>query len=210
MADDDSGRRVAWIQRRLARTAQSARLWLHAWELGIAGATAIDLAFIPILGNTKSVRIDFGLGAATTVVGIVPLALWQPQVLDEHEALDARIARGDADRCALVADAERRLVALAAAQRQQRAWYWHAGNVVINAGVTLLFGAFHHWGSGLANGVGGVLIGELIIYTEPVDQIDDLARYRRGDLADVARATWRLMPTAGPHSAGLAFAYGWP
>jgi hypothetical protein len=202
--------RTAWIQHRLARTAGDARLWLHAWELGIAGATVADLAFIPILGNTKSVRIDFGLGAATTVVGILPLALWQPQVLGDHEALDARVARGDADPCALVADAERRLVSVAAAQRQQRAWYWHAGNVVINAGVTLLFGAFHHWGSGVANGAFGVAIGELIIFTEPVAQIDDLARYRRGDLANVAHATWHLAPTAGPHSAGLSFSYGWP
>ena len=54
------------------------------------------------------------------------------------------------------------------------------GNVVLNVGVTLLFGAFHHWTTGILSGAGGAVIGEAIIFTEPVDQIDALASYRRG------------------------------
>lgn len=171
----DAEARVAWIRARLARSAHRATIWLRGWELGLVGATAIDLAMIPILGNTPSNRIDFGLGAATTVVGIVPLVLLEPRVIADHRELDD--ARGE--RCALLADAEQRLEADAAAQRRHRAWYVHAGNVVLNVGVTLLFGAFHHWTSGVINGVGGAVVGEVIIFTEPVDQIDDLDDYRR-------------------------------
>jgi hypothetical protein len=99
-------------------------------------------------------------------------------VIDDHEALEA--AGQNLDRCALLADAERRLVAAAAAQSTQRAWYMHGGNVVLNLGVTLLFGAFHHWTTGILSGAGGAVIGEAIIFTEPVDQIDALASYRHG------------------------------
>jgi hypothetical protein len=207
--DDEA--RLAWISGRLARTSHRATIWLRAWELGILGATAVDLALIPIVGDTPSNRIDFGLGAATTIIGVVPLIFWQPRVLDDHRALAAAIALHPADRCALLADAEHRLVADAAAEHQQRAWYMHAGNVVLNAGVTLLFGAFHHWGSGILNGIGGAIVGELIIYTEPVDQIEDLARYRRGELAPPGGGTtWRLVPTLAPRTAGLALAVTWP
>ena len=202
--DDDA--RLAWIQGRLARTSHRATVWLRTWEIGIVGATALDLAFIPILGDTRSNRIDFGLGAATTIVGVVPLIFWQPRVLDDHDELDASVARGGVDRCALVAEGERRLIASADAQHQQRAWYMHAGNVMLNLGVTLLFGAFHHWTSGVLNGIGGALVGELIIYTEPVDQISDLERYRHGELAASPHPSWQLTPIADPHGAGLGFA----
>lgn len=176
MHDDEA--RLAWIQAQLARTSHRATVWLRAWEIALLGATAANLAMLPILGDTKSNRIDFGLGAATTVVGVVPLIFWRPRVIDDHEALEA--AGRNPDRCALLADAERRLVAAASAQGTQRAWYMHAGNVVLNFGVTLLFGAFHHWTTGILSGAGGAVIGEAIIFTEPVDQIDALASYRRG------------------------------
>jgi len=203
VVDDEA--RIAWIQSRLARTSHRATVWLRAWEIGIVGATAIDLALIPILGDTRDNRIDFGLGAATTIVGIVPLLFWQPRVLRDHRALDALAAKGG-DRCAVLADAERRLIADAAAQRQQRAWYMHVGNVLLNAGVTVLFGAFDHWTSGVLNGIGGALVGELIIYTEPVDQVGDLGHYRRGELASPTHRAWQLVPTTAPQGVGIALA----
>ena len=186
----------------LAQKDDEARL---AW-LGIAGATVVDLAMIPILGDTRDNRIDFGLGAITTIIGIPPLMLWPPRVLADHEALEALAATPGAERCAVLADAEKRLAADAAAQDAQRAWYMHAGNVVLNAGVTLLFGAFHHWTSGVLNGLGGAIVGEVIIFTEPIDQLDDLASYRRGDFVAPVRPAWQLVPTFSRGGMGLALA----
>lgn len=187
--------RLAWIEARLARTAHRARVWRNAWGIGIIGATAIDIAMIPILGDTRDHRIDFGLGAATTLPGIVPLIFFQPRVLDDQETLEAHAAKPGADRCTLLAEAEKLLVLDAAAQRTQRAWYMHAGNVLLNTGVVFLFGAFGHWTSGILNGVGGALVGEAIILTEPIDQIDDLDRYRKGDLGVAPpQHAWLLAP----------------
>lgn len=205
-AHDDEVR-LAWIQARLARTSHRAKVWRDAWGIGIIGATAVDLAMIPILGDTRSNRIDFGLGAATTIPGIVPLIFWQPRVIEDHAALEAHIANAGSDRCAALAEAEKLLVADAAAEHEQRAWYMHAGNVALNAGITLLFGAFDHWTSGIINGIGGAIVGEAIIYTEPIDQIDDLAQYRRGELgggATVRHArVWQLVPASIPRGSGL-------
>ena len=206
LTNHDDTERLAWIQARLARTSHRATVWLRGWEIGLVGATAVNLALIPVLGNTPSNRIDFGLGAATTIVGVVPLLFWQPRVIDDDRDLTDAVGKPGMDRCAVLDDAEHRMVASAASQRQQRAWYMHAGNVALNAGVTLLFGAFHHWSSGILSGVGGVLVGEIIIYTEPNDQIDDLARYRRGELVAPAQHTWWLQPLAEPHATGLTLA----
>jgi hypothetical protein len=197
--------RLAWIQARLARTSHRAQVWRYAWGAGIIGATAIDLAMIPILGDTHDHRIDFGLGAATTLPGIVPLAFLKPRVIEDHATLDAKVAAVGADRCAVLGEAEKLLIANAAAQRAQRAWYVHAGNIALNTGVVLLFGAFHHWTSGVINGVGGALVGELIIYTEPIDQVDDLEHYRRGDLGGHHEHAWHVMPNGTGLTVSVAF-----
>jgi len=195
--------RLAWIQARLAHTAHRATVWLRGWEIGIVTATVFNAAMIPIVGDTRGHVIDFGVGAASSVVGLIPFVFLPPRVIEDHRAVDA-LAAGPTDRCVVLAEAEQRLAASAAAQHQQHAWYAHVGNVAFNAGVVLVFGAFGHWGTGAVNGVAGVLIGETIIYTAPDDQIDDLARYRRGDLTP-ARESWQLVPAG----TGIAFAYHW-
>ena len=185
--------RLAWIQARLARTSHRVQVWRYAWGAGIVGATALDLVMIPILGDTRSNRIDFGLGAATTLPGIVPLVFWTPRVLDDHPTLDAHAAAAT-DRCVVLAEAENDLAAEAAIEGKQRAWYVHAGNIALNTGVVLLFGAFHHWTSGILNGAGGALVGELIIFTQPIDQVDDLEHYQRGELGGHRGHAWHVIP----------------
>lgn len=214
LAAQDDDARFAYIHAHLGETARRATIWLRGWEIGIAGATALDLLMIPILGNTRSNQIDFGLGAATTIIGIVPLAVAPPRVIDDRDALDEAAGHTVVtvdEKCARLADAERRLALVASSEALQRSWYFHAGNLVLNAGVTLLFGAFHHWTSGILNGVGGFLVGEVIIYTQPSETIGELARYRRGELEPAIAprpptTSWQLMPIAAPNTYGLGVA----
>jgi hypothetical protein len=194
--------RLAWIQAHLAHTAHSATEWLRGWEIGIGSAGVINLAMIPVLGDTHDHRVVFGIGAATSFIGLIPFFVRPPRVIADSRAVDARAATSIA-RCAVLAEAEQRLAASAAAQRQQRAWYLHAGNVAFNVGVTLVFGAFGHWGPGVVSGIAGVAMGEALIYTHPTDSIDDLARYRRGDLGE--HASWQLVSTGTE----ISFAYHW-
>ena len=180
----DCDERLAWVDAKLAREAHRALIWKRGWLVGIVGATAIDLALIPILGDTRDNRIDYGLGAATTIVGIVPLLWLPPRSIEDHEAIADAIA-STADRCAVLRDAEQRLAAATAAEAQQRRWYVHAGNVALNAGVAVLFGLFHHWTAGIINGVGGALVGEAIILTQP------------NDLANDGGKPWQVVPQVG-------------
>lgn len=180
----DCDERLAQVDAQLGREAHRATFWKHGWIAGIVGATAIDLALIPILGDTRDNRIDYGLGAATTIVGVVPLLLLPPRSIADHEAVAAEIA-STADRCVVLRDAELRLAAAAEAETQQRRWYVHVGNVALNAGVAVLFGLFHHWSAGIINGVGGALAGEVIILTQP----NDLA----------AGKTWQAVPQVAFH-----------
>jgi hypothetical protein len=88
------------------------------------------------------------------------------------------------DVCPLLADAEARLIRDAKNQADGQRWWLHVGNVALNFGVGLFLGlGFHHWGAGAWNAVGGSLIGEAIILTQPTASIDDLETYRRGTLA---------------------------
>ena len=181
--------RVAWIDARLAHTARNARRWTWGWGIALAVGTVANLAPLPYVARED--RIDWYTGAATTVVGIVPLLIAPLDVVEDSRALHARLAApaGSSvvdDVCALVDDAETRLLRDARNQADGQRWWLHAGNVLLNFGVGafLAFG-FHHWGAGAWNAVGGSLIGEAIILTQPTATVDDLRVYRSGALGAV-------------------------
>ena len=177
--------RLQWIDARLAHTARGARRWTWGWGIGIGVATVANLAPLPFVARQD--RIDWYTGAATTIVGIVPLLIAPLDVIEDARALHARV--GDASHadevrvCADLADAERRLARDAKNQADGQRWWLHAGNVVLNVGVGLFLAlGYHHWGAGALNAVAGSAIGEAIILTQPTDTIGDLRRYRAGAL----------------------------
>jgi len=62
-------------------------------------------------------------------------------------------------------------------------WYAHLGNLAFNAGIVLFEGlVFDRWKGGLINGVAGLAIGEVVIFTQPRQVIRDLEQYSRGDI----------------------------
>ena len=182
--------RLAWIDARLARTAHRARRWTWGWGIGIGVATVANLAPLPFVARED--RIDWYTGAATTVVGIVPLLIAPLDVIEDSRALRARLAATDRrdDVCAHLADAERRLLRDAENQSDGQRWWLHAGNVALNFGVGLFLAlGYHHWGAGALNAVVGSLIGEAIILTQPTDTIEDRRRYCAGTLDDALDAS---------------------
>jgi hypothetical protein len=184
----DGDVRLQWIDRRLSLTAHRARVWTWGWGVGIGGATLANLAPLPFVA--KSQRIDWYTGAATTIVGIVPLLIAPLDVVDDARELRVRVlgTNGVAgtDVCTLVADAEIRLARDAKNQSDGQRWWLHVGNVVLNSGVGLFLAlGFHHWWAGAFNAVVGSAIGEAIILTQPTGSIDDLRRYREGPLGGI-------------------------
>jgi len=179
----DGSLRLHWIDQRLSTTAHHARVWTWGWGIGIVGATLANLAPLPFVA--KENRIDWYVGAGTTIIGIVPLLIAPLDVVADAAQLRAAMASelNEATVCRILADAETRLIRDAANQQDGRRWWMHAANVALNTGVGLFLGlGYHHWGAGVLNIVGGSAIGEAIILTEPTGSIVDLHRYRMGAL----------------------------
>ena len=130
-------------------------------------------------------RVDWYVGAGTTAIGVVPLLIAPLDVVEDAHVLHAGILAappGD-DVCRRLADAETRLARDARNQEDGQRWWLHVANVALNTGVGLFLGlGYHHWGAGILNMVTGVIIGELIIYTQPTETIEDLRRYQQGAL----------------------------
>ena len=168
------------LGRRLGRSA-SARLASAAWR--------------PCHSWRRRTAIDWYTSAATAAIGVMPLLVSPLAVTRDAPKLRAAVAAAPLDDearvCALLVDAEGKLAADAADERWQQGWWIHAGNIAFNTGVLLFLGlGYHHWTSGIINGVAGAAVGEAIILTQPTGAIDDLGAYNRGDLS-VASESFR-------------------
>jgi hypothetical protein len=178
--------RLRFIDAELSRSAHRANLWVWGWSLALGVGTIGNLVPVPFVRADE--RIDWYTGAVTTVIGIVPLLVLPPEVIADARQLYTRLgARGTTDVCALLSDAETRLVRDAENQADGRRWWVHVGNIIVNAGVGLFLGlGYHHWVAGALNAATGAAIGEIIIFTQPTDAIDGLRRYREGTLDEGA------------------------
>jgi hypothetical protein len=197
LAEVDPLLRLQWIDARLARTAHRAHLWTWGWGVGLGVATVANLA--PLAFVSPDQRIDWYVGAGTTVIGVVPLIIAPLDVIGDSAALHAKVAAGGAggDLCPLLAEAERTLVRDARNQADGRRWWLHVANVALNAGVGLFLGlGYDHWLAGAFNAVSGTAIGEAIIFTQPTSSIDDLATYRAGSLAGPQARAPGIVPRA--------------
>jgi hypothetical protein len=157
-------------------------VWTWGWGIALGAGAVANLA--PLLWVPKDERIDWYTGAFTNTIGIVPLLIAPLDVIGDSRDLRARLAARDGlDVCALLADAETRLVRDAQNQADGRRWWLHAANFALNAGVGLFLGVgFGHWKNGLFQFATGVVIGEAIIFTQPTGAIDSLRKYRDGSL----------------------------
>jgi hypothetical protein len=189
VADIDPELRLHFIAERLGRAEHKAHVWVWGWTIALGVSTVGNL--IPLAFVSPEDRIDWYVGSASSLIGIVPLLAIPLDVTHDAPALRLRIAsRGPTDDvCALLADAEGKLVRDAANQAAGRAWWVHAANVALNAGIGLFLGlGYHHWVAGAYNLVVGSAIGEIIIFTQPTSNIDDLRAYRAGALGGTSLA----------------------
>jgi hypothetical protein len=186
LATLDGNARLQWINERLTRDATKGRRWAGAWAIGIGAAGLGSLAPVPFVA--KGDRVDWYTSAATAAIGVIPFVVSPLSVTRDAPRLRDAVALVPTDDtprvCAVLADAERKLAADAADEQWQQGWWTHAGNLAFNTGVLLFLGlGYHHWTSGLINGLSGAVVGETILFTQPTGLIDDGAAYNRGELS---------------------------
>jgi hypothetical protein len=175
--------RLHWIHARLARTAHRARVWSWSWGLVLGASTVGSVAAVPFVARED--RVDYWVSAATSAVGLVPLLVMPLDVMSDADALGVLLpgAPSMGGPCALLDQAEVMLARDAASEAQGRAWWVHVVNWALNGGAGLVLAlGYDHWTSGVLTAVVGGGIGEAMIFTQPVDSVDDLRAYRAGTL----------------------------
>ena len=207
LAQIDSELRLRFIQDQLAPAAHRARVWTWAWGLGYGAATVGSLALVPLFDDPGQ-RVDQYFSASKSAVATVTTFVPPLSVMADQRTLAARAASAsgtteDADRCALLSDAEDRLARDAEQEARVGSWLWHAGGILFNlaAGLALGFG-WDRWPSAVLQMASGIVIGEIQIYTQPVDAVEALRRYRAGDLSPATRAAGPAFSLA-PYGGGL-------
>ena len=98
--------RLRFIDEHLARTAHRAQVWTWGWGIGIGVATVANV--VPLFFVAPEDRIDWYVGAGTTIVGIVPLLIAPLAVVGDARELRARLDARTVDRRRLRAARGRR------------------------------------------------------------------------------------------------------
>jgi len=204
VAHADCDTRLGWIDARLVRTARRARIWSWSWGIVLGASTVGSLVVVPFVSDEE--RPDWYVNVFTSGVGMLPLLIAPLPVMHDGDTLHGKLAGLPAggDRCALLAEAEIMLARDAEGEAAGRAWWNHALNLVLNGGAGLFLGlVYDRWQSALLTAVGGTAVGEVMIFTQPVDSVDDLRAYRSGAIALTVR------PMTSPGHIGLVLMGSW-
>ena len=156
------------IETELDREAGHERLWWSGWTLAYGGLTVGQSVAAGLVGD-RDTRADMGVGAVTSLLGVVGMLTSPLPAVDEaarllrampEETADERSGRDQA------ASALREQAA--SAERAGRSWLAHALNFAVAAGSSLvLWKGFDRGASSAANFATSLAIGELQIWTQP-------------------------------------------
>jgi Tfp pilus assembly protein PilN len=140
------------------------------------------------------------VGGARTALAVVPFVALPLKVMRAERALTERLSSQSAgDRCALVAEAEQWLLASARAEERGRSWVKHTAVVSLNVVAGLVLGlGFDRWPQAALTASTGILVGEIMILTQPMHSVEALRRYREGHLGNesalASRQDWVIAP----------------
>jgi hypothetical protein len=196
----DVDARLSFVRERLAADDHDSRRWMWSW--GIAyGALTLGQAGLALTRDDEGEQVELYVGAAKSLLGLVPVLGVQNPALRDSGRLEARVAQvstggaSAAERCAVVAEAEKLLDAAAADEAFNRGFLAHAGNVLVNGGGLLVIGiGYDRWLTGALGAAVGIAVGELQIFTRPTASL-------RG--RDGYHARWTVAPMVTGAAAGL-------
>jgi hypothetical protein len=187
----DVEQRLQFIRDRMAHDAALARTWSNAWTITWGLLTGGQLALVAFFDGDA--QADLYVGAGSSFIGfagqlILPLSIKSDQTkLENHVKMVGRAA----ERCKLLEHAEKVFIENAENEADGAHWLMHGANVLINVGAMLILGlGYDRWDSGAINAAAGIALGELMIFTQPTGLVDDLERYRRGDISQPDKAAW--------------------
>ena len=141
-------------------------IWSYSWGSIYTAAAITQTVVTFTLRPDDPARTDLIVGAVSAGVG--SLTFWVAPLRFTLPLKKVRKGWDDPDRCGLLARAEATRAKVEAEQALGKSWIAHAGNVLVNVGLSLLLGlGYGHWQAALISGVVGTGIGELNLFTQP-------------------------------------------
>ncbi len=210
LAAVDGEARLAFIQRGMRYAAHKARVW--AWS---SAGVLMAVGNFQLLGALKvpdrGERIDLWVGAASLAFSVAQMAAVPPLVTIDQWTVDRHVRRAaaGADRCALLAEAEKFLKRDAVSEERGTGLAMQAVTLFFNIGTGAVLGiAFNRWDSAATSIFIGSALGELQILSQPTESVRLLERYRAGDMTprkgEKTAMQWHLLPTVTHDGWGLS------
>ena len=215
LAKIGSEARLTFLRNVMRDQARRARLWMWGWA-GIGVGLSAGNFTVAALAKTSDDRVDPLTGGVTSLTIPLGILVKPLRVTRDQEALEAYVSTmstpiGSIAPCLQVARAEELLASSADDEALGTGIFAHAFAVLGNTAVALFLGlGFKHWGGALLNGVGGFLITEAQIYTQPSGAVHAREAYSRGDLSsfsstlETSQVTWTLAPLSVAGAQGIA------
>lgn len=164
----ESGELARQIQQELDHEAFHERLWWNAWMAAYGGLT-VGQGVAAGLSGDRDTRADLGVGATTSFLGVIGLAISRlPEIDAAANALRAMPSDGEEASHARDEAATGLREQAARAERAERSWVAHALNFVVAAGSSVvLWKGFDRGASSATNFATSLAVGELQIWTQP-------------------------------------------
>lgn len=193
LGEVDARERLAFVREVLRDQARRTRTWMWSWGLGGIALSAGNFGFAALAPAGSQTRADSIVGGITSLVIPTAILIKPLSAPRDHEALESLLAQ-PADLCTQLAHAESALQHSAANEAEGVGLIPHAIALGGNAAIGLVLGlGYHHWQGMVLNGVGGMIISEIQIFTQPTGALRALAHYRQGTLAPVV-LSWGVTP----------------
>jgi hypothetical protein len=196
----DVDARLSFVRERLAADDHDSRRWMWAWGIAYSGL-ALGQAGLALTRDDEGEQVELYVGAAKSLLGLVPVLGLQNPALGNASRLEARVAAvstggaSAAERCAVVTEAEQMLDASADDEAFNRGFLAHTGNVLVNGGGLLIIGiGYDRWLTGAIGTAVGIAVGELQIFTRPTASLRGRAGYH---------AKWTVAPMVTGAATGL-------
>lgn len=208
----DAETRLAWLDRRLRIDGQHDLLWAALWGSAYGALTVGQLALWPTATNTQE-RAEKIVGPAASLVGTLSVIILPPKAIADARWWARHYAASpNEDKCSLINTAEQLLLRDAADDEFGVGPLVHLGNFIINIGAGLILGlGYHDWQAWGYTTIVGIAVGEVQTATRPNESLEDLKRYRRGelDVQNVNKVHWGLLPVFSHDSIGAQLSLAW-
>ena len=198
LSDEEIDERLRFIEQRLEGVQQHARYWQNGWATFYTVTTVGNAAGIA-LTNDHDNRVNYSVNTVKSAMGMADRFLKPLEARLGADEIRAMPSETRADKLAQLTRAEEQLRRNAKRADTRTSWkrhFWTTAVNLVGGGITLAFGEKGH---AAQSTFGGIAMGQIVIWTEPGQPVQDLQDYERRFVDKLGRKKidWDVRPMAG-------------